>query len=70
MADPTKAEMRHGPYGETSQEMVNRMAGSGTDGGAHGPTLVPRGPAPQNIHPSAKGVYGSPVGDPILTGGK
>lgn len=64
-------DTRNPTTNETSQETVDRMAGGGghVDGGAHGPTLVPKGPPPQNIHPSAKGVYGSPIGSPILTGG-
>ena len=67
MSDPTSAEKRWSSTGETSQEAADRMAGGNhVDGGVHGPTLVPRGPAPQNIHPSAKGVYGAPVGDVVL----
>lgn len=72
MGDPTKMEPRY-DTGETAQEAVDRMASPGNprvDGGAKGQTMVPRAPAPQNLHPSAKGVYGAPVGKPILTGGR
>lgn len=69
MSDPTKAEPRY-DTGETAQEAVDRMAGaSKTDGGVKGSTLTPTAPPPQNVHPSAKGVYGAPIGKPILTGG-
>jgi hypothetical protein len=71
MSDPTKAEVRNPTVGgETSQETVDRMAGpgvhTGVDGGNKGP-LVTKAPVPQNVHPSAKGVYGAPVDSaPIL----
>lgn len=35
------------------------------EGGVKGP-MVPQRPAPANIHPSAKGVYGAPIGDTVL----
>lgn len=69
-------DTRNASTGETAQETVDRLAGSGgpskaeggsksVDGGAKGP-LVPTRPAPQNIHPSAKGVYGSPIDAPLV----
>lgn len=63
-------DTRNATTGETAQETVDRMAGDGgskptTDGGAKGP-LVPTKPAPQNTHPSAKGVYGSPIDPPLV----
>jgi hypothetical protein len=68
--DPTKAEPRNPTTGgETAQETTDRLAGvhPGVDGGAKGP-LVTKAPPPQNLHPSAKGVYGSPVDSaPILS---
>jgi hypothetical protein len=69
--DATKAEPRNPTTGgETVQETTDRMAGpgvhTGVAGGAKGP-LVTKAPPPQNLHPSAKGVYGSPVDSaPIL----
>ncbi len=69
MADPTRAEPRNPTVGgETAQDSVDRMAG-GTKGAV--PPSVTRAPvvnrpAPVNVHPSAKGVYGAPVGDTIL----
>ena len=64
MADPTQAEVRNPTTGgETVQETADRMAGGDSNAT---PPSVTRNPvvsakAPQNVHPSAKGVYGSPV---------
>jgi hypothetical protein len=72
-------DTRNASTGETAQETADRLAGAGgpskaeqaagakqpVDGGAKGP-LVPNRPAPQNIHPSAKGVYGSPIDSQIV----
>lgn len=66
MADPTKAEPRNPDSGgETAQESVDRIAGSGGNP-AHPAVSAPTRPAPSNLHPIAKGVYGSPVTQPIL----
>lgn len=64
MPDPTRNAT---VGGETAMETADRMAGGGpkVDGGAKGP-MVPTKPAPQNIHPSAKGVYGSPIDPPLV----
>jgi hypothetical protein len=63
MGDPTKAEPRY-DTGETAQEAVDRMAGGGNP--AHPAVSAPTRPAPANVHPIAKGVYGSPITQPIL----
>jgi hypothetical protein len=69
-------DSRNPTTGETAQETADRLAGNGgpskaegggkqVDGGAKGP-MVPQRPAPQNIHPSAKGVYGSPIDSQLV----
>ncbi len=64
MSDPTKAEPRY-DTGETAQEAVDRMAGDAPSK-AHPAVVAPTKPAPANLHPIAKGVYGSPITQPIL----
>ncbi|HTS55221.1 MAG TPA: hypothetical protein VMH26_18280 [Burkholderiales bacterium] len=65
-------DLRNPTTGETAQESVDRMAGSGkqsTDGGAKGPTLTPTAKPPgPSTHPSAPGGrnYGSPIEPTIL----
>jgi hypothetical protein len=70
-------DSRNPTTGETSQETADRLAGTGgpskaegggqpVDGGVKGPTMVPRAPVPQNVHPSAKGIYGSPIDAPLV----
>jgi hypothetical protein len=61
-------EIRNPTTNETPTETVDRVAGSG----GSPPPSVTRNPVssvkpPVNVHPSAKGVYGSPVdANPIL----
>lgn len=67
MSDPTKAEVRNPTVGgETAQESVDRMAGGGGGNPSHPAAAAPARPAPANLHPIAKGVYGSPITQPIL----
>jgi hypothetical protein len=75
MADPTKAEPRY-DTGETAQEATDRQAGDGKQSmptgsnpphpsaaASPGPTAKPPG---ESIHPSARGIYGAPLGSTIL----
>lgn len=65
MSDPTKAEPRY-DTGETAQEAVDRMAGDGGASKSHPAAAAPTKPAPANLHPTAKGVYGAPITQPFL----
>jgi hypothetical protein len=64
MSDPRQPEPRY-DTGETAQEAVDRQAGNGGNP-PHPSAAAPTKPAPANLHPIAKGVYGSPVTQPIL----
>ena len=71
MADPTKAEPRNPTTGETAQESVDRMAGSGGNP-PHPSAVGGAGPAKfvnPSTKPSSPGNYGAPVGAPIFSGG-
>lgn len=68
---------RNSSTGETAQETADRMAGTGgpskadqaagaKDSTVRPSPMAPTKPAPQNTHPSAKGVYGSPIDGPIV----
>jgi hypothetical protein len=65
MADKASKDTRNPTTGLTAQEQVDKWQQGPVDGGAKGP-LVPKAPVPQNTHPSAKGVYGSPIDPPLV----
>lgn len=73
MGDPTRAEPRNPTTGgETVQETADRMAGNGRAGNLNPPhpsatgVNVPTKPVGPNVHPTAKGAYGAPLGGVIL----
>jgi hypothetical protein len=69
MGDPTRAEVRNPTVGgETSQETADRMAGAGNPPHPSSPSqsVAPTKPVGPNVHPTAKGAYGAPLGGVIL----
>lgn len=66
MANPAQAEMKHlSEGGKTAQEIADDKAGMGNPHPSANYASQPKPPGP-SIHPVAKGVYGAPIGTPIL----